>query len=403
MRKLIFLEIAQNIWPKVVSGMPTIYLTRKELIKRGHEVHYTIPDDGNIDEEHEGVRIHRFWTPFHYSKPESFGKGVGFVISKAQYIFFQIFGTLKMAGLAKKLKPDVIYSHGPYGIPMGSFVAKLRGIPSVSRTYGHVYASTYTPIQQLANFELPLSLKFPAALFIIGDDGTKVKTLSERWGVPQDKAQYLIDGHKKDVFDPDFDAESFKREVGIPSDSRIILSVCSLTKLKRTEDVIRSLPKVLERHKDIFHVIVGDGPEEEDLRQLAISLGVSDKVKFMGRVPFVDVQRFYNIADIIAAIWSIGPVFEGMLSKKCVVTLNLGETDRFVTNMETGVLIEYSDLDELDRVFNQLLDDDSLRERIAENSLQWAKDNLDTIEGRITKEVDLIENMVDDWKKSKGD
>jgi 1,2-diacylglycerol 3-alpha-glucosyltransferase len=398
-RKLVFLEIAQNIWPKVVSGMPTIYLTRKELIKRGHEVHYTIPNDGNIDEEHEGVRIHRFWTPFHYSKPERFGKGVGFIISKAQYILFQIFGTLKMARLARRIKPDVIYSHGPYGIPIGSFIAKLRGIPSVSRTYGHVYASIYTPIQQLANFELPFSLKLPAALYIIGDDGTKVKKLSEGWGVPPDKVHYLVDGHKKDVYDPGFDAESFKREIGIPPDSRIILSVCSLTELKRTESVVKSLPKVLERHKDVFHVIVGDGPEEENLRQLAKSLGVRERVRFMGRVPFTDVQRFYNIADIIAAIWSIGPVFEGMLSKKCVVTLNLGETNEFVTNMETGVLIEYSDLDKLDDIFNQLLDDDSLRGRIAENSLQWAKDNLDTIEGRINREVDLIENMVDDWKK----
>jgi len=398
-RKLVFLEIAQNVWSKVVSWTPIVYLTRKELIERGHEVHYTIPDDGNDYEEHEGIRIHRFWMPFYYNNPEKFGKGVSFIVAKAQYFFFQIFGTLKMAILAKKVKPDVIYSHGPYGIPIGSFIGKLRGIPNVSRTYGFVYASIYSPVQQLAYFELPLSLRLPSALYLIGDDGTKVKTLSKRWRVPQDKAHYLVGGHNKNSYDPSFDVESFKKKIGIPSGSRVILSVCSLTKLKRTECVVKSLPKVLESHKDVYHVIVGDGPEEENLKRLANSLGVRERVKFMGRVPFSDVQKFYNIADIVAAIWSMYPVFEGMLSKKCVMTLNLGETDRFVKNMETGVLIEYPDLDELDRVFIKLLDSDELRERIAENARRWALENLDTIEGRISKEVDLIEKTVEDWEK----
>jgi glycosyltransferase involved in cell wall biosynthesis len=396
-RRLVFLEVAQNVWPEVVSGMPTIYLTRKELIRRGHQVHYTIPDDGKAYQQHEGVNIHRFWMPFYYDRPESFGEGAGFFIAKMQYLLFHILGVLKLTRLAKKLKPDVIYSHGPYGIPIGSFVAKLRGIPNISRTYGHVYAATYTRFQQLLNFELPYSLKYPAALYIIGDDGTKVVTLSEKWGVPSDKAHYLVDGHDKEKYNPDFDVVSFKKQIGLPPDSKILLSVCSLTKLKRTEYVIKSLPKILEKHPDVYHVIVGDGPEMGNLERLAESLGVGSRVKFMGRVAHSEVQKFFNIADIVAAIWSIGPLFEGMLSEKCVVTLNLGETDRFVKNMETGVIVEYSDLDDLERILIPLLDNSEQRDRIGNAARSWAIENLDTIEGRISKEVDLIEKTVEDW------
>jgi glycosyltransferase involved in cell wall biosynthesis len=397
-RRLVFLEVAQNVWPEVVSGMPTIYLTRKELIKRGHKVHYTIPNDGKDYEQHEGVNIHRFWMPFYYDRPESFGGGAGFFIAKMQYLFFFLLGLLKMVGLAKKLKPDVIYSHGPYGIPVGSVVARLRGIPNVSRTYGHVYASTYTSFQQILNFELPLSLKLPAALFIIGDDGTEVERLSKEWGVPSDKAHYLVDGHDKEKYDPEFDKVSFKNKIGIPPESKVILSVCSLTKLKLTDKVLKALPKVLENNPDAYHIIVGDGPERENLDRLAESLGVTHRVKFMGRVPHAEVQKFFNIADIVAAIWSIGPLFEGMLSEKCVVTLNLGETDKFVANMETGVIIEKSDLDELEKTFIPLLDDDEKRVQMGKNARAWALENLDTIEGRISKEVDLIERTVEGWQ-----
>jgi glycosyltransferase involved in cell wall biosynthesis len=321
------LEIAQNIWPEVVSGMPTIYLTRKELVRRGHEVHYTIPNDGNDYLEHAGVKIHRFWMPFYFDRPESLGKGVGFLIAKAQYFFFQLLGGLKLMRLGKKFRPDLIYSHGPYGIPIGSLVAKLLGIPNISRTYGHVYASQHNRLEHYLNFELPLSLRLPAALYILGDDGTKVQELSEKWGVPRDRTWYPVDGHDKTAYDPSFDAGSFRAEIGIPKDAKVILSVCSLTKLKRTKHVIDALPTLLEKHPNTYHVIVGDGPERDNLESQAVSLGVADRVMFMGRVPHSDVQKFFNVADIVAAIWSIGPLFEGMLSERCVVTLNLGETD----------------------------------------------------------------------------
>ena len=397
-----FLEIAQNIWPEVVSGMPTIYLTRKELVRRGHEVHYTIPYDGKDYKEHIGVKIHRFWMPFYYDRPEARGKGVGFIIAKVQYVLFQVLGGLKLLRLAKKTRPDVIYSHGPYGIPIGSFTSKMLGIPNISRTYGHVYASQYNRIQHLLNFELPFSLKFPAALYILGDDGTKVQELSKEWGVPQDKVWYPVDGHDKDVFDPEFDADSFKEEMGIPREAKVILTVSSLTKLKRTEFVVRALPDVLKRHPDVHHVIVGDGPERENLERMADDLGVRNRVKFMGSVPHSEVQKFFSVADIVAAIWSIGPLFEGMLSERCVVTLNLGETSRFVKNKETGVIVEYDDLPNLHEIFTPLLDDDELRKRIGKNARAWAIEHLDTIEGRISKEVDLLEKIVECWPNTEG-
>jgi 1,2-diacylglycerol 3-alpha-glucosyltransferase len=396
----VFLEIAQNIWPEVVSGMPTIYLTRKELIRRGHEVHYTIPDEGQDYKEHIGVQVHRFWMPFYYDRPESKGKGIGFIVAKAQYLLFQVLGGRRLLRLARRMKPDLIYSHGPYGIPIGSFVAKLRGIPNISRTYGHVYASQYNWFQQLLNFELPFSLRFPAALYVLGDDGTKVQELSNKWGVPQERAWYPVDGHDKYAYDPEFDADSFKEEMGLPRNARVILSVCSLTKLKRTRYVIRSLPAVLKKHRDVYHIVVGDGPEKENLERMADSLGVRDRVKFIGSVPHSEVQSYFSMADIVAAIWSIGPLFEGMLSEKCVVTLNLGETSRFVTDKETGIIVEYDDLPYLHQIFTSLLDDDEWRHRIGKNARAWAMENLDTIEGRISKEVDLLEKTVERWQKT---
>ena len=46
-------------------------------------------------------------------------------------------------------------------------------------------------------------------------------------------------------------------------------------------------------------LLVGGGPQEAQLKQLAAELGVADKVVFTGRVPHGEVQRYYDLIDVL--------------------------------------------------------------------------------------------------------
>ena len=73
---------------------------------------------------------------------------------------------------------------------------------------------------------------------------------------------------------------------------KIIGSVCRVTDRKGLEDVIKALPLLV----DFKYIVVGDGPSVSKLKELAIQLGVGDKVLFLGNrkegnryIPYFDV------------------------------------------------------------------------------------------------------------------
>ena len=47
-------------------------------------------------------------------------------------------------------------------------------------------------------------------------------------------------------------------------------------------------------------LLVGGGPQEAALRKQAASLGLAERVVFTGRVPHAEVQRYYELIDVLA-------------------------------------------------------------------------------------------------------
>ncbi|MEP6879602.1 MAG: TIGR04063 family PEP-CTERM/XrtA system glycosyltransferase, partial [Nitrosospira sp.] len=63
--------------------------------------------------------------------------------------------------------------------------------------------------------------------------------------------------------------------------------------------LLQALPKMLSRNPDIRVLLVGGGSQEKELKVLATQLGIEDKVIFTGRVPHEQVQRYYNLIDVL--------------------------------------------------------------------------------------------------------
>ena len=63
-----------------------------------------------------------------------------------------------------------------------------------------------------------------------------------------------------------------------------ILHIGRLVKWKRVDLLIDAFKTVLQTHPDAELAVVGSGPEEENLKNQAIQLGITDNVKFYGAV-----------------------------------------------------------------------------------------------------------------------
>ena len=97
----------------------------------------------------------------------------------------------------------------------------------------------------------------------------------------------------------------------------------SLERYKGHDRVIRTLPRVLDRHPDTIYLIVGDGDDRPRLESLAVECGVTKNVQFTGSVPPEELPDYFRLADVLvmpSAGEGFGIVFlEAMATGICVI------------------------------------------------------------------------------------
>lgn len=80
----------------------------------------------------------------------------------------------------------------------------------------------------------------------------------------------------------------------------VILSVGRLVERKGQDMVIRALPTVVARFPEVVYAIGGSGPYGSQLQNLALELGVTERVSFLGFVPEAELPGLYGAADLFA-------------------------------------------------------------------------------------------------------
>jgi 1,2-diacylglycerol 3-alpha-glucosyltransferase len=62
--------------------------------------------------------------------------------------------------------------------------------------------------------------------------------------------------------------------------------------------ILKAMPKISSHHPEIRLLVVGTGPALPELKELAASLGVSDRVVFSGAAPYSEIAKYYRIGDV---------------------------------------------------------------------------------------------------------
>jgi glycosyltransferase involved in cell wall biosynthesis len=149
-----------------------------------------------------------------------------------------------------------------------------------------------------------------------------------------------------------------------------VLAVGSLIPRKGYDILLRAvlLAKNLGRHLNI--VIVGDGPEDLNLKTLAEELGVRDRIFFFGEVPHSEILSFYLRADYFvhpAREEAFGLVLlEAMLCRTAVIATRVNGIPEFINDGETGILVDADDARSLAAAMIRLNEDRDFRVALAD-------------------------------------
>lgn len=128
--------------------------------------------------------------------------------------------------------------------------------------------------------------------------------------------------------------------------------------------LLDALPALLHARPEVRVLLVGGGPQEAALKAQAQSLGLGDKVVFTGRVPHADVNRYYDLVDLLAyprhsmrlteLVTPLKPL-EAMAQGHLFVASDVGGHRELVRNGETGFLFKAGRADALSQAVLEAL------------------------------------------------
>jgi len=140
-------------------------------------------------------------------------------------------------------------------------------------------------------------------------------------------------------------------ELGL-ADCAVIGFIGSFYDYEGLDDLIAAMPALIARRPDARLLLVGGGPCEEALRAQAQASPAAGAIRFVGRVPHHEVDRYYALADVMAyprkksrltdLVTPLKPL-EAMAQGKLVAASDVGGHRELVTHGETGTLFTPDD------------------------------------------------------------
>jgi len=342
------LHIYKDYYP-VVGGMENhIKMLSEALVQRGHQVTVLVthPTSRTHIEEINGVYVIK--------------AGRLATVASAPL-------SLALPIILRRQRPDIAHLHFPY--PIGEVSQLLFG--RASRTIITYHSDV---VRQKGLLKLYRPLLWKALHKADGIIATSPKYI--------DTSPYLSRVREKCTVIPlglelqrflhvsESQVEPIQEAYGSP----LLLFVGRLRYYKGLEYLLAAMSEI-----PCKLLIVGSGPMEDGWRQLARSLGLSDKVVFLGQVTDDDLPPYYHASDIFVLPASerseaFGTVqVEAMASGLPVVCTELGTGTSFVNvHGQTGLVVPPADPPALAAAILKLLASEDLRRTIGRRGRERA-------------------------------
>lgn len=330
------------------------------LSHRGHEVHFiTYKQPVRLDQLSSKVRFHEVHVPeyplFHYQP-------------------YELALSSKLVNMVKLHGIEVLHVH--YAIPhayagyMAKKILEEEGIylPMVTTLHG----TDITLVGKHPFYK-------PAVTFSINNSDI-VTSVSESLR----KDTYKSFNIRKEIeVIPNFiDVAKYEnktftdcqRELMADEDEKIITHISNFRKVKRVDDVIKIFFEIQKKMKAKL-MMVGEGPEKEMAEDLAESLGIEDKVLFVGQSHEIDkILCFSDLFLLPSETESFGlAALEAMVNGVPVISTNTGGLPEVNIQGVSGYLSNVGDIEEMAANGIKILENQKTLEKFKEGARVTAK------------------------------
>lgn len=219
-----------------------------------------------------------------------------------------------------------------------------------------------------------------------------IRTVSERLR-RQIMADFSISADKIYSIPVQSDLASIKPELKLTrtDDKFVLLTVARLVPVKNIGAQLRVLVRLKQNYPKLELWVVGAGPEQKRLQDLAEALGVFSLVRWLGWQN--DLSKFYREADIFLITsdsegWGMVAVEAAAWGLPIIMT-DVGLAGEVIKNEESGLVVPVGDEGALFWAVRRLIEDEAGRKKLGQKAAAVAR--------HLPKLADTARMMVERW------
>lgn len=281
--------------------------------------------------------------------------------------------TLRLIKILKQVDPDIVHLHAQHHYSPAIF---LSGFPFILTSWG-------TEVLKLPNtnpIRMYLAKVTASKASMVTVDAKCLKEIWTRIGIPENKIEVIPFGVNTERFNPNVDGCAVRKKLHLGEENVVVMSARPFYEEGHynISCLIRAIPLVLAKQRNVKFVIKGSGPLENLLKNLVERLNVSNNVRFVGIVPRNEVPQYVSSADIYVSTCLVDStsvsLLEAMACGLAPIVTDIPGNREWIKDGINGFLFPPRDSKTLAEKLIQLVEDKSLRESFGIKCFQIVKE-----------------------------
>src|SRR5687768_17366007 len=269
-------------------------------------------------------------------------------------------------------RPDQLHAHSPVLTALAALpVARRHGLPllyEIRAFWEDAAVGNGTGREGSLRYRLTRWLETRAArradAVAVICEGLRRELI--RRGISADKILVSPNGVDLNLFGTPLSPDlAFARSLGL-EDAETVGFIGSFYDYEGLDDLIAAMPLLVARRPKAQLLLVGGGPMEAEIKARAAASPAAKRIRFVGRVPHEEVDRYYALVDVLAyprkamrlteLVTPLKPL-EAMAQRKLVAASDVGGHRELIEHGVTGTLFRPDDpealADALARLFGE--------------------------------------------------
>ena len=280
------------------------------------------------------------------------------------------FSFLKLAGILKEEKVEVIHTHNTQPFFDGTIAGLLAGV----KTIIHTDHARNFPDKRRYMFAEWLVSHF--AYKIVGVSDHTCQNLVRYEKISEKKIKTIMNGIDLAKYGITIDKQRKRMELGLNGKGPIIGIAVRLVEAKGIRYLLQAMTDVVPLFPDITLLIAGDGPLQDELKKMAGTLGIERRVLFTGsRLDIPELMKLFDIYVLPSVSEGLPMVLLEAMAAGCpIIATEVGGVPKAVHHGKNGSLVTPGNPKALSAEIVRLLSNNDVRERYSENGVRLARE-----------------------------